>query len=128
MLSRSEPESSRRIDLSESAKYGTKFRVVWSDDAKFTDCTKRVSAIKGVQLFRTGGGAFVPLSRFEEIEDLVSIMGFSINQVARDVIAKEAIRRDAMIGVVPRLNRAPQIVASMLPGGIGGIDASLADL
>ncbi|OCX73331.1 hypothetical protein A6M27_19945 [Acidithiobacillus thiooxidans] len=121
-----EPESPRRVEVSTSAKYSTKFHLVWTLDEKPVQCKKAAQQLRGAKVF--DDGAYVTASHFEEILDFAGENGFTITPEAQSLIevekgklagsVKVAARPKAGAGIPPQPALAP---------ANGEIDADLLD-
>lgn len=121
-----EPESPRRVEVSNSAKYSTKFHLVWALDEHPKQCIKAASQLRGAKVFEDG--AYVTVSHFEEIQDFASQNGFSITQEAQAFIDKEKGKLAGSVKVTAQPKAAPEItIKPILAPANGEIDAELLD-
>ncbi|MHB1642634.1 MAG: hypothetical protein ACYCS8_08230 [Acidithiobacillus sp.] len=121
-----EPEPPRRVEVSTSAKYRTKFHLVWALDEKPVQCRKAAQQLRGAKVF--DDGAYVSASHFEEIQDFASQNGFTITPEAQSLIDAE---KGKLAGSV-RVTAKPRAVKGhtpkpALPIADGKIDADLLD-
>lgn len=123
------PDPRLRVELSVSEKWGRKFMVTWARSSGIDQAITRVGGIRGARLFTKGGGAFVPLSQFEQIEDLANGYGFKILPEAAKAIEAERAKAAAALGIRPEVKRTatPEIDRPPALSGTGEIDASLRD-
>ncbi len=121
-----EPESPRRVEVSTSAKYSTKFHLVWALDEKPSQCKKAAQQLRGAKVF--DDGAYVTASHFEEIQDFASQNGFTITQEAQSLIDVEKGKLAGSVKVAAH----PKAVSEITPKPVlapanGEIDAELLD-
>jgi hypothetical protein len=121
-----EPESPRRVEVSISAKYSTKFHLVWALDEKPSQCKKAAQQLRGAKVF--DDGAYVTTSHFEEIQDFASQNGFTITQEAQSLIDVEKGKLAGSVKVAAH----PKAVSEITPKPVlapanGEIDAELLD-
>ena len=121
-----EPESPRRVEVSTSEKYSTKFHLVWALDSNPTQCKKSASQLRGAKVF--DDGAYVTASHFEEIQDFASQNGFTITQEAQSLIDVEKGKLAGSVKVAAH----PKAVSEITPKPVlapanGEIDAELLD-
>lgn len=120
------PESPRRVEVSTSAKYRTKFHLVWALDEKPVQCKKSASQLRGAKVF--DDGAYVTVSHFEEVQDFASQNGFTITPEAQALIDVEKGKLAGAVKVVaqPRTAAVVPIKPALAPAN-GEIDAELLD-
>ncbi len=121
-----EPESPRRVEVSTSEKYSTKFHLVWALDGTPAQCKKAATQLRGAKVF--DDGAYVSASHFEEIQDFASQNGFTITPEAQSLIDAE---KGKLAGSV-RVAAKPKVVIEHTPKPVlanadGKIDADLLD-
>jgi hypothetical protein len=121
-----EPESPRRVEVSTSAKYSTKFHLVWTLDEKPVQCKKAAQQLRGAKVF--DDGAYVSASHFEEIQDFASQNGFTITPEAQSLIESEKGKLAGSVKVAARPKAAAVIpLKPALATANGEIDAELLD-
>ncbi|MBU2772605.1 hypothetical protein HMI48_01345 [Acidithiobacillus ferrooxidans] len=121
-----EPESPRRVEVSTSEKYSTKFHLVWALDEKPSQCKKAAQQLRGAKVF--DDGAYVTASHFEEIQDFASQNGFTITPEAQSLIDVEKGKLAGSVKVAVH----PKAVSEITPKPVlapanGEIDAELLD-
>lgn len=121
-----EPESPRRVEVSTSEKYSTKFHLVWSRDEKPAQCRAAAQQLRGAKVF--DDGAYVAVCHFEEIQDFASLNGFTIMPEAQSLIDAEKGRLAGSVKVAAH----PKVVSTIphkpvLASANGEIDAELLD-
>lgn len=121
-----EPESPRRVEVSTSAKYSTKFHLVWTLDEKPVQCKKAAQQLRGAKVF--DDGAYVSASHFEEILDFADENGFTITPEAQSLIEVEKGKLAGSVKVAARPKAAAVIPPQpALAPANGEIDADLLD-
>ncbi|MHB8226726.1 hypothetical protein [Acidithiobacillus sp.] len=121
-----EPEPPRRVEVSTSAKYRTKFHLVWTLDEKPVQCKKAAQQLRGAKVF--DDGAYVSASHFEEIQDFASQNGFTITPEAQSLIESEKGKLAGSVKVAARPKAAAVIPPKpVLAPANGEIDAELLD-
>lgn len=121
-----EPESPRRVEVSTSEKYSTKFHLVWALDEKPSQCKKAAQQLRGAKVF--DDGAYVTASHFEEIQDFASQNGFTITQEAQSLIDVEKGKLAGSVKVAAHPKAVSEITPKLvLAPANGEIDAELLD-
>lgn len=121
-----EPESPRRVEVSISEKYSTKFHLVWALDDKSIKCQKAARQLRGAKVF--DDGAYVSASHYEDIQDFASQNGFAITQEAQSLIDVERGKLSGSVRVAAHPKAAAGIPAKpALAPANGKIDAELRD-
>ena len=121
-----EPESPRRVEVSTSAKYSTKFHLVWALDGHPALCKKAASQLRGAKVF--DDGAYVSASHFEDIQDFAGQNGFTITPEAQTLIDAEKGKLAGSVKVAARPKAVPEITPKpVLAPANGEIDAELLD-
>ncbi len=121
-----EPESPRRVEVSTSKKYSTKFHLVWALDGNPAQCKKAASQLRGVKVF--DDGAYVSAGHFEDILDFADQNGFAITPEAQSLIDAE---KQKLAGAV-KVAAQPKVTEGVPPkpalaAATGEIDAELLD-
>lgn len=120
------PEPARRVEVSSSEKYGTKFRLVWALDPDPRACKGLVARLSGAKVF--DDAAYVSASHFEDIEDFAGRHGFTITQQAQMLIDDERRKLSGAVKIKPNPKTAPGLPAEpALAVATGEIDAALRD-
>jgi hypothetical protein len=121
-----EPESPRRVEVSTSEKYSTKFHLVWALDGNPAQCKKSASLLRGAKVF--DDGAYVTASHFEEIQDFASQNGFTLTPDAQSLLDAEKGKLAGSVRVVARPKAVPGSTPEpALAPAKGEIDAELLD-
>lgn len=121
-----DPEPPRRVEVSTSAKYSTKFHLVWTLDEKPVQCKKAAQQLRGAKVF--DDGAYVTASHFEEILDFAGENGFTITPEAQSLIDVEKGKLAGSVKVAARPKAAAVIPPQpALAPANGEIDADLLD-
>ena len=121
-----EPESPRRVEVSTSKKYSTKFHLVWALDGNHAQCKKAASQLRGAKVF--DDGAYVSAGHFEDILDFADQNGFAITSEAQSLIdaEKQKLAGAVKVAAQPKVTEgAPPKPA--LAAATGEIDAELLD-
>jgi hypothetical protein len=121
-----EPESPRRVEVSTSKKYSTKFHLVWALDGNPAQCKKAASQLRGAKVF--DDGAYVSAGHFEDILDFADQNGFAITPEAQSLIDAE---KQKLAGAV-KVAAQPEVTEGAPPkpalaAATGEIDAELLD-
>jgi hypothetical protein len=121
-----EPESPRRVDVSISEKYSTKFHLVWALDDKPMKCQKAARQLRGAKVF--DDGAYVSASHFEDIQDFATQNDFTVTPEAQSLIDVERGKLAGSVRVAAHPKAAAGIPAKpALAPANGEIDAELRD-
>jgi hypothetical protein len=121
-----EPESPRRVEVSTSEKYSTKFHLVWALDAEPCECKRLAGQLRGAKVFVDG--AYVGAGHFEDIQDFASQNSFAITPEAQSLIDAEKQKLSGAIKVAAH----PKAVSGIPPKSAlatanGEVDAELLD-
>lgn len=121
-----EPEPPRRVEVSTSEKYRTKFHLVWSLDGNPAQCKKAATQLRGAKVF--DDGAYVSASHFEDIQDFAGQNGFIITPEAQSLIDIEKQKLSGAIKVAahPKAAAVIPLKPALAPAN-GEIDADLLD-
>lgn len=121
-----EPESPRRVEVSISEKYSTKFHLVWALDDKPMKCQKAARQLRGAKVF--DDGAYVSASHFEDIQDFATQNDFTVTPEAQSLIDVERGKLAGSVRVAAHPKAAAGIPAKpALAPANGEIDAELRD-
>ncbi|OCB03112.1 hypothetical protein BBC27_09695 [Acidithiobacillus ferrivorans] len=121
-----EPESPRRVEVSTSKKYSTKFHLLWTLDANPVKFKKSAQQLHGAKVF--DDGAYVSVSHFEDILDFADQNGFTITPEAQSLIDAEKQKLAGSVKVVaqPKMAECAPPKPALL-AVTGEIDAELLD-
>jgi len=120
-----QPEVLRRIEVSKSERWGTRFRLLWTGEKDAVTLARLVTKIRGSKVYPDA--AYLPSSKFEEVEDFVEAHGFTLTDGARELISQERRTKSLrMVGVDPGPASPPK-EKQRIKTASGEIDASLLD-
>ena len=121
-----DPESPRRVEVSTSKKYSTKFHLVWTLDANSVQCRKSARELRGAKVF--DDGAYVSASHFEDILDFADQNGFFITPEAQLLIdaEKQKLAGSVKVAARPKVTEVAPPKPALAPAN-GEIDAELLD-
>lgn len=107
------------------ANVGERFRLLWTGEKDAVPLARLVTKIRGSKVYPDA--AYLPSSKFEEVEDFVEAHGFTLTDGARELISQERRTKSLrMVGVDPGPASPPK-EKQRIKTASGEIDASLLD-
>lgn len=120
-----QPEVFRRVETSKSEKYGMRFYFLYNGEKDAATLAHLLTKIRGSKAYPDA--AYVPSSRFEEVEDFAEAHGFTLTEKARDLVSQERRTKSLrLVGVDPGQKSSPKEKRT-LKTATGEIDAELLD-
>lgn len=125
-----EPEPVRQVEVSESAKYGSRLKLNWRlDVGNYKKIKRDASMLRGARVF--DDCAFVSVSYFEEVEDFAQREGFVFTRGAQKAVEKKRLEFTGAARVTAKPKQVTPVgeseVAARLPA-TGEIDEELRDV